>query len=79
MINFGMASCFIFFNGKYFKYPCKGNNNNKGLAIGGYESAFLADLVASYLLEKTKKIFTNTHYHRIYLNDGFVAFKGNQK
>ena len=79
MINFGMASCLITFNGKYFEYQGKGNNNNKGLAIGGYESAFLADLVASYLLEKTKKIFINTHYHGIYCNDGFVAFKGNQK
>ena len=27
----------------------------KGLAIGGYESAFLVDLVASYLFEKMQQ------------------------
>ena len=57
----------------------EGDINDKGQAIGGYESAFLAVLVASYLLEKTEKFFTNTHSHRIYRDDGFVTFKGNRK
>ena len=78
MINSGMASCLITFNRKYFEYQGEGDNNNKGLAIGSYESTFLADLVASYLFEKTKKVFTNTKYHSIYHNHGIIVFKGKQ-
>ena len=79
MINFGMASCLITFKGKYFKYQGEGDNNNKGPAIVSYKSAFLANLVTSYLLKKTEIFFTNTHYYGIYHDDGFVAFKGNPK
>ena len=50
-----------------------------GLTIGGYESAFLADLVASYLFEKAKPIFCPTIYHGIYQDDGLVVFKGKKK
>ena len=46
-----------------------------GLAIGGYESAFLADLVAYYLFEKAKANFRPTIYHVIYRDYGMVVFK----
>ena len=32
-----------------------GDREEQGLEIGGYESAFLADLVASYLFEKASQ------------------------
>ena len=79
MINFGMASCLITFNRKFYEYQGKGDQNDKGLAIGGYESAFLADLVASYLLEMTKHHFTNTRYHGIYQDDDMILFQGTRK
>ena len=44
--------------------------------IGGYESAFLADLVASYPFEKAKTNFYPTTYHGIYRHDGPVVFTG---
>ena len=47
--------------------------------IGGYKSAFLADLVASYLFEKAKPIFRPIIYHGIYRYDGQVVFKGKKK
>ena len=47
--------------------------------IGGYESAFLADLVASYLFEKASPIFWLTIYHAIYRDDVQVVFKGNKE
>ena len=50
-----------------------------GLTIGGYESAFLADLVASYLFEKAKPIFHPTIYHGIYRDDGLLVFKEKRK
>ena len=46
------------------------------LAIGGYESAFLANLVASYLFEEAKYFLNPATYHGIYQDDGLVVFKG---
>ena len=48
----------------------------KKLAIGGYESTFLADLVASYLSGKAKANFHPKTYHGIYRDDGLVVFTG---
>ena len=48
LIHFGMSSTLIYFNGKYYNYH-GGEREEQGLAIGGNESSFLADLVASYL------------------------------
>ena len=39
--------------------------------------AFLADLVASYLLEKSKTLLNWTNYHGIYRDDRLVVSKGN--
>ena len=47
-----MSSALLNFQEKYYEYGEDGLET-KGLAIGGYESAFLADLVASYILELT--------------------------
>ena len=46
LIRFGMISTFISFDGDYYEYH-GGEREEQGLAIGGYESAFLPDLVAS--------------------------------
>ena len=48
LIAFGMSSTLLTFEKKYFEYGEKGIET-KVLAIGRYESAFLADIVASYL------------------------------
>ena len=39
----------------------------------------MADLVASYLLEKSKLNFRPTIYHGIYRDDGLVVFKDKKK
>ena len=39
---------------------------DKGLMIGGFESAFFADLVAAYLLENLKQLFNDSRYNGIY-------------
>ena len=46
-----MSSTLIYSNGDYYNYHSR-EKEEQGLAIGGYESVFLADLVASYLFEK---------------------------
>ena len=69
-----MSSTFISFDGDYYEYR-GGKREEQGLAIGGYESAFLAGPVASYLFEKSKLNSRLTIYHEIYQDDGLVVFK----
>ena len=75
LIHLGMSSTLICFDGEYYEYH-GGKKEEQGLAIGGYESAFLANLVASYLFEKANANFHPTIYHGIYKDDGLVLFKG---
>ena len=70
-----MSSTLICFDGEYYEYH-RGEKAEQGLANGGYESAFLANLVASYLFEKAKAHFYPTIYHQIYRDDKLVLFKG---
>ena len=56
-----------------------GEREEQGSPIGVYKSAFLVDLVASYLFEKAKPIFRPKIYHGIYQDDGPVVFKGKKK
>ena len=46
LIRFGMSSTRISFEGDYSEYH-GGEKEEQGLEIGGYESAFLSDLVES--------------------------------
>ena len=78
LIQFGMSSTLISFDGEYYEYH-GGEREEQGLAIGGYESVFLAYLVASYLFEKAKPIFRPTIYHGIYQDDRLVVFKRMKK
>eukprot|EP00957_Ditylum_brightwellii_P164257 12505186-Ditylum_brightwellii.AAC.1 len=78
MIQFGMKNTLVSYRGKYFNYKgaAKGDDltvKDVALAIGGYESAFLADLVASYLLEMTGKKFIEAQYKGIYRDDGLTV------
>lgn len=45
-------------------------------SISGYESAWLADLVAAYILEESKELFDKFTYYGIYRDDGFIILKG---
>jgi hypothetical protein len=78
MIQFGMSHTPLTFGGKYFEYTGGETEvSNRGLAIGGFESAWLADVVASYLLENTCSHFDgNTVYRGIYRDNGLVVFSG---
>ena len=73
-----MSSTLISFDREYYEYR-GGEREEQGLAIGGYESTFLTDLVASNLFEKAKPIFRPTIYYSIYWDDGPMFFKGKKK
>ena len=72
-----MSSTLLTFMDEYYEYDGDLDPEEKGLTIGGYESAWLADLVGAFVLEKTKKSFKNTRYHGLYRDDGFAVFKSN--
>ena len=79
LIQFGMRSKLLNFQDRFFEYKGNGYKNDIGLAIGGYESAFLADLVASFIFEKTEHLLNDTRYKEIYRDDGLIIFKNTLK
>jgi hypothetical protein len=50
LIQFGMENTLLTFQYQYYIYGGDQSLDEKGLTIGGYESAWLADLVAAYIL-----------------------------
>ena len=50
--------------------------DEKGLTIGGFESAGFADLVAAYILEMTSNLFLSSAYNGIYRDDGINILRG---
>eukprot|EP00957_Ditylum_brightwellii_P082185 6249186-Ditylum_brightwellii.AAC.1 len=74
IVQFGMKSTLIQFKGKYYVYKgaAKGkelSDEDVALAIGAYEEAFLADIVASYVFEETGECFTECVFRGIYRDD----------
>jgi hypothetical protein len=76
LIHFGMGNTLITFEDKYYEYDSNRDVNDKGLIIGGYESAWLADLVAAFVLENRQHMFEMTTFNGIYRDDGLVVMKG---
>jgi hypothetical protein len=80
LIKFGMGHSLCMFRGRYFEYNGLNGDidpNERALTIGGFESAWLADLVASYILDVTNHRFRRTTvYAGIYRDDGLLVFRG---
>jgi len=74
LIKFGIQSTLLTFVDKHYEYDGDRDPEEKGLTIGGYESAWLADLVGAYILDKTKSHFRKTKCCRLYRDDGIAAF-----
>lgn len=72
MIRFGMSNTLISFIDKFYEYGGDQEGRKIVLTIGGYEFAWLADLVVSYILDKTSIMFDKTKYNGIYRDDGFL-------
>eukprot|EP00957_Ditylum_brightwellii_P085017 6464149-Ditylum_brightwellii.AAC.1 len=74
-----MRNTLVQYHGKYYAYKDVGKGQAMGdedaaLAIGAYEAAFCADVVASYVFEMTEVMFMQTRYRGIYRDDGLVIF-----
>ena len=75
LISFGISSTLLKFQDKYYEYEDEGLDT-KGLAIGICESALLAYLVASFLLEVTNDQFKEVLWRGIYRDEGLLVLEG---
>ena len=75
MIKFRKDSAMLSFCGKHYKRDGKKDIDEKGLNIYWFESVWLADLVAAFLLENSLQNFADIKYFRIYRDSGiFISF-----
>ena len=74
LIRFGMSYTLTSFDGEYYKYHSR-ENEEQNLVVGGYELSFLSDLVASYLFDKAKALLNPKFYHGVYQDYSLVVFK----
>ena len=63
MIKFGMDNTIVTFKDRYWIYGGNCPVEEKGLTIGGFESAFLADLVAAYI-RKIRRPLLQLHFQQ---------------
>ena len=76
LVKFGMANTLVTFEDQYYIYGGDLPVENKGLTIGGFESALFADLVAAYLLENVTQLSRYSCYNSIYCDDGINIING---
>ena len=76
MIKFGMGTTYLQFQDSYYEYDGDKVPDERGLTIGGYESAWLADMVAAYIMLETTDQMRNARYKGMYRDDGIAILKG---
>jgi hypothetical protein len=77
LIKFGMNTTLIQFCRVYYLYNGDKEVEDKGLTIGGYESAWLADLAMAFILEMMDQdVLDKTKFFGIYHDDGLAVFPG---
>ena len=77
LIKVGMNTTILTFDGNYYLYDGDKKVEERGLTIGGYESAWLADLAMAFLLETIdQSILEELKYFGIYRDDGIGIFNG---
>ena len=70
MLKFSMSNCLINFREKYLQYGKERDPLKRVLTIGGYDSAWLADLTACYILERAEPVWSEQFaYFKIYRDD----------
>lgn len=77
LVKAGMASTLVSFEDRFYLYDGDLPLEQKGLTIGGYESAWLADLVMAFILDTMdESVQQELHFLQFYRDDGIGVFKG---
>ena len=71
-----MDRTFLQFGDKYYRYTGAGTDDDPGLTIGGFESAWLADLGLSFLFQEIPSIVRAMKFLEVYRDDGLAFFDG---
>ncbi len=72
-----MRNTIVSFLDKFYEYGVDPDPERRGLTIGGFESAFLADLEASYRFDKLKQIWErHVRFLGTYRGNEIIVFKG---
>ena len=69
-----MRNTFISFHDKYFDYGESLDTSEHKITIGGYESAQIVDILATFILLQSKDLFKSTQFHGIYKDDDIAIF-----
>jgi hypothetical protein len=70
-----MGNTIVSFLDKYYKYSVDPDPDRRGLTIGGFESAFLADLKATYIFDKLNHLLArHVHFIGTYQDDKIIVF-----
>eukprot|EP00957_Ditylum_brightwellii_P144140 10981983-Ditylum_brightwellii.AAC.1 len=82
MIAFRIKTTLIRYRDEYFIYKgvvgengSNGDEDEKKIAIGGYESAFCADVGATYVYKMNESILNKLRYAGTYQDDGLTIFR----
>eukprot|EP00957_Ditylum_brightwellii_P021202 1598352-Ditylum_brightwellii.AAC.1 len=86
MIAFGMKTTLVQFQDNYYNYKgvvgndmVEASEDDNGLAIGAFESAFCADTGATFVYEMCENIIGKMNYARTYRDDGLTIFEGRKQ
>jgi len=74
MIKFGMQPTILAFKDKRCQHDGDRDPEEKGFIVGGHESAWLADLVATHIPDNTKSDFKKTKCCSLHRDEGIAAF-----
>lgn len=75
MQQFSMGNTLVMFRDKYYEYGTADDPFERSLTIGGYDSAWMADLVGGYIFDLAEDHFNMTKFFGLYRDDGNVAFE----
>jgi hypothetical protein len=77
ILKFSMGNTIVSFQDKYYEYGVDPDPNRRGLTIGGFESAFLADLETTYIFQKLRHLYESyTSFIGTYRDDEIFVFRG---
>jgi hypothetical protein len=77
-VEFSIGNTLLTFVDKYYDNSGDLDIEDKGLTIGGYESAWLADLCMAYVMDISRDILDNLIYDGIYKDDRIAVFTGSK-
>jgi hypothetical protein len=78
-IKFSMGNSIVSYREKYYEYGVDPDPDRRGLTIGRFESAFLADLEATYIFKKLHHLLEqHVRFIGTYHDNKIIVFRGNK-